>query len=199
PPQGIFNRGGKAERIARAKVGDQPRHDGNFKFVGVDDHYFLAAALDPGQVQVDYRAVDLPTANTAQRQLLAETITFQRPPTSVRFFVGPKQSDVLQSIDYELVRAIDYGMFSWLVLQLLSTLKWLYSFLGNYGWSIVVLTILINLILAPLRHKSVVAMRKMQEIQPQLKAIQDRYANLKVTDPARQKMNSEIMELYKAK
>ena len=50
----------------------------------------------------------------------------------------------------------------------------------------------------PLRHKSVVSMRKMQDIQPEVKAIQDRYANLKATDPARQKMNTEMMELYKS-
>jgi YidC/Oxa1 family membrane protein insertase len=53
--------------------------------------------------------------------------------------------------------------------------------------------------LFPLRHKSVVSMRKMQEIQPQMKAIQDRYAKYKITDPERQKMNTEVMELYKAK
>ncbi len=49
----------------------------------------------------------------------------------------------------------------------------------------------------PLRHKSVVSMRKMQEIQPEVKAIQDRYAKLKMTDPARQKMNAELMALYR--
>jgi YidC/Oxa1 family membrane protein insertase len=58
---------------------------------------------------------------------------------------------------------------------------------------------LINLAMFPLRHKSVVSMRKMQALQPQLKAIQDRYANLKVTDPARQKMNTEVMNLYREK
>ena len=51
----------------------------------------------------------------------------------------------------------------------------------------------------PLRHKSVVSMRKMQELQPQIKAIQDRYAKLKVTDPERQKMNTELMALYNEK
>src|SRR6185295_20317747 len=56
---------------------------------------------------------------------------------------------------------------------------------------------IINLILFPLRHKSVVSMRKMQEIQPEVKAIQDRYKGLKATDPAKQKMNQELMELYK--
>ena len=51
----------------------------------------------------------------------------------------------------------------------------------------------------PLRHKSVVSMRKMQELQPQIKAIQDRYAKYKATDPERQKMNGELMALYKEK
>jgi YidC/Oxa1 family membrane protein insertase len=57
--------------------------------------------------------------------------------------------------------------------------------------------ILINLAIFPLRHRSMVSMRKMQAIQPEMKAIQDRYKNLKVTDPERQKMNTEMMALYK--
>ena len=86
-----------------------------------------------------------------------------------------------------------------LAVPLLGALKWVQGFVGNWGWSIVVLTILINLAMFPLRHKSVVSMRKMQEIQPQMKAIQERYAKYKVTDPERQKMNTEVMELYKSK
>jgi YidC/Oxa1 family membrane protein insertase len=53
--------------------------------------------------------------------------------------------------------------------------------------------------MAPLRHKQVVSMRKMQEIQPEVKAIQDRYSKLKATDPAKQKMNQEMMALYREK
>jgi YidC/Oxa1 family membrane protein insertase len=90
-------------------------------------------------------------------------------------------------------------MFRVLSVPLLIALKWVHSYIGNWGWSIIVLTILINLAIAPLRHKSVVSMRKMQALQPQLKAIQDHYAGLKVTDPARQKMNTEIMNLYREK
>ena len=95
------------------------------------------------------------------------------------------------------MRAIDFGMFSWLVVPLLRALKWLNSYVGNYGWSLILLTVLINLAMFPLRHKSVVSMRKMQEMQPEVKAIQDRYAKLKMSDPARAKMNTELMELYK--
>ena len=104
---------------------------------------------------------------------------------------------ILASIDRELVRAIDYGMFAAIVVPLLRSLKWVNGFVGNYGWSIVILTIIINAIMFPLRHKSVVSMRKMQELQPEVKAIQDRYAKLKATDPAKQKMNQEMMTLYR--
>ena len=84
----------------------------------------------------------------------------------------------------KLVRAINFGIFGWLVgaaarrAEVAARL----SSATTAGRSSL-LTILINLAMFPLRHKSVVSMRKMQEIQPQIKAIQDRYANLKVTDP----------------
>src|SRR5262249_46037713 len=110
---------------------------------------------------------------------------------------GPKDFDVLAAIDRDVVSAIDFGMFAVLVVPLLRSLKWVNSFVGNYGWSIIILTIIINAIMFPLRHKSVVSMRKMQEIQPEVKAIQERYAKYKATDPAKQKMNTELMALYK--
>ena len=198
PPQAIYHRDGKVTRIAAGKLGEQPVQEGQFRFVGVDDHYFLAAAVNPGQARAEFHAVSLPVPGTdMQRQLLSQTLRFTKPPQNIRFFVGPKQFELLKSVDAELVRAINYGIFGFLAVPLLSALKWIYGFVGNYGWSIIGLTILINVAIFPLRHKSVVSMRKMQQLQPQLKAIQDRYAGLKVTDPARQKMNTEVMNLYR--
>jgi len=139
----------------------------------------------------------VPGTEGTQRTFVAQTLHFAEPPQNVRFFVGPKQFDLLREADAELVRTINYGMFAWLVVPLLSGLKWAYAFTGNYGWSIVILTILISIAMFPLRHKSVVSMRKMQAIQPEMKAIQDRYKSLSMTDPARQKMNTEVMNLYR--
>src|SRR4029078_9520552 len=99
--------------------------------------------------------------------------------------------------DRDLVRSIDFGMFAWLVVPLLRALEWLNNYLGNYVWSLILLTVLITLVMFPLRHKSVVSMRKMQEVQPEVKAIQDRYAKLKMSDPGRAKMTQELMALYK--
>src|SRR4029453_15567200 len=109
------------------------------------------------------------------------------------FFAGPKDFDILQKADPDLVRAIHFGIFAWLVVPLLRALKWVNAYVGNYGWSIIILTVLINVAMFPFRHTTFVSMRKMQEIQPEVKTIQDRYAKLKMSDPARQKMNAELM------
>ena len=77
------------------------------------------------------------------------------------------------------------------------SLSWVHAGVGNWGLSIIILTILINIVIFPLRHKSVVSMRKMQELQPEMKAIQERYKHLKASDPDKQKMNQEVMALYR--
>jgi YidC/Oxa1 family membrane protein insertase len=199
PPQGIYHRDGDVERLAVDAVAEQPAHEGVFRYAGVDDHYFLAAALNAGQARIEFRPAPLAGPADVQRLLLAHAIRFQQPPQNVRFFYGPKQLDLLRSVDPELVYTINFGIFDFLAVPLLGALQWIYGFVGNYGWAIVLLTILINIAIAPLRHKSVVSMRKMQAVQPQMKAIQDRYAGLKATDPAKQKMNTEIMNLYREK
>jgi YidC/Oxa1 family membrane protein insertase len=197
PPEAIYYRDGDVERISSTSLAEQPAHEGTFGFAGIDDHYFIAAAVNPGQARIRYSALTLDGQGENNRALVTMAIGVANPDEGVTFYLGPKQFDVLQSIDPEFVRAINFGIFGFLSIWLLGALKWIFGFLGNYGWSIIALTLLINLVIAPLRHKSVVSMRKMQALQPRLKAIQDHYAGLKVTDPARQKMNTEIMALYR--
>ena len=199
PPQGIYHRDGSVERLRGGDLDEQPVHEGQFRFVGIDDHYFIATALNTGPARVEFRPTPIAGPDETERLLVSQSFTFPEPPQSVQFFYGPKQFDLLRSVDAELVRAINFGIFGWLAVPLLGALQWIYGFSGNYGWSIVLLTLMINVVISPLRHKSVVSMRKMQAVQPQMKAIQDRYANLKKTDPDRQKMNTEIMALYREK
>ncbi len=198
--QPIFYREGSVKRIAPTKVAENAVQDAAMPFAGVDDHYFLVAALPGAQpLHVEYRTLDVPltNANGTIAHFVDWSARYTTTPVKARYFLGPKDFDVLESVDRDLVRSIDFGMFAWLVVPLLRALKWVNGYVGNYGWSIIILTILINIAMFPLRHKSVVSMRKMQEIQPQVKAIQDRYANLKMTDPAKQKMNTELMSLYR--
>ena len=198
PPQAIYHRDDKVVRLRVDDVATQPAHEGQFRFAGVDDHYFLAALLNPGWARLEFASISVPVPGSEKPiQFLSGTYRLRQSPRNLQLYVGPKQFDLLRGADPELVRAINFGMFAWMVVPLLSALKWLFGFLGNYGWAIIVLTILLNLVLFYPRHRSVVAMRKMQAIQPEMKAIQDRYANLKATDPAKQKMNTEVMNLYR--
>jgi YidC/Oxa1 family membrane protein insertase len=198
-PQPIFFRDGSVSRIRPNKVAENAVQEGVLPFAGVDDHYFLVATLPSQQpIRVEYRTFDVPLqAGGTVAHFIDWSAHYGATPVKTRYFLGPKDFDVLASVDRDLVRSIDFGMFAWLVVPLLRALKWVNGFVGNYGWSIIILTILINVAMFPLRHKSVVSMRRMQEIQPQVKAIQDRYANLKMTDPAKQKMNTELMSLYR--
>jgi YidC/Oxa1 family membrane protein insertase len=203
--QAIYYTNGETEREAGTALERAAIREGEFRWGGVDDHYFITAVLQPpSPARFEFQAVSIPAPAdspdaSAVGHYLAYSVRFPAPPENVRFYIGPKQLDVMRAIDPEFTRAIYFGMFAWLAAPLLDALRWVHGYVGSWGWSIIVLTLLINLAMFPLRHKSVVSMRRMQEIQPQMKAIQDRYAKYKITDPERQKMNTEVMELYRAK
>ncbi|MBY0495955.1 MAG: membrane protein insertase YidC [Cyanobacteria bacterium] len=199
PAQPITHKDGSVERIAATASGAQ---EGALRYAGIDDHYFVAMLLNEQNTQpvrFAYEPVLVPQPDDPNitGRFIKYSVRFQSPQDQSRFFFGPKEFDTLRAIDPEMTRVINYGIFAWLAAPLLGALKWVHGFIGNWGWAIIVLTLLINIVLFPLRHKSVVSMRKMQAIQPQMKAIQDRYAKYKITDPERQKMNTEVMELYK--
>ena len=200
--EGILYQAGKVVRLAPKDIAKQSLYDGEFHYAGVDDNYFMVAAVFPTPIKVTFAPVSIPPpadSKDAARDLVAFTLEPHAGDAPLKFFAGPKDFDVLSTIDRDLAKAIDFGMFTVIVVPLLRSLKWVNGYVGNYGWAIIILTFFINVILFPLRHKSVVSMRKMQEIQPQVKAIQERYKNLKATDPEKQKMNTEMMALYKEK
>ena len=199
--QGIVYADGKVQRLPAAGVLQHPTWQGDYPFGGIDDHYFLASLVRPGVARITYQPVTAPMPGqpTLQREMMSFEALLSKPPKDVRVFVGPKDFDVLAAVDRDLVRTIYYGIFSFLAVPLLHALKWINGYVGNYGWSIIILTFLINVLMFPLKHRSVVSMRKMQALQPQVKAIQDRYAKMKMSDPGRQKMNEEMMALYREK
>lgn len=201
PPEGFVHTNGSVTRYAGAKASTAGVQRGSFPFVGVDDHYFVSAVVKaPGTQTVTFASAPMPDPEGGTpRPFVSYAIKLDQAPKDLDFFIGPKRFDTLRAIDPEFTKVINFGMFSILAVPLLGALQWIHEFIGNYGWSIVTLTILINLAIWPLRHKSVVSMRKMQEIQPRMKAIQDRYAHLPMTDPGRAKMNEEVMALYREK
>ena len=80
PPQAIYHKDGDVERVAAASIPEQPAYEGPFRFAGIDDHYFLAAAVDPGNVRVEFKPLTLPGPDDTQRQLLAASFRFPQPP-----------------------------------------------------------------------------------------------------------------------
>lgn len=187
-------------RPAAGDVAEQSTYQAQMTFVGVDNHYFLAAALPRGQeATVQYRAVPLPPPPPDEdpRELMAFDLALPGGIGDLPFYIGPKDFDVLEAADPTLPQSIEFGFLSVLVVPLHRSLTWVHGGVGNWGFSIIILTLMINIVIFPLRHKQVVSARKMQEIQPEMKAIQERYKHLKATDPQKQKMNQEVMALYR--
>jgi YidC/Oxa1 family membrane protein insertase len=113
-------------------------------------------------------------------------------------YVGPKDVDILNAVDPRLKQLIDWGWFGVIAKPLFYCLKWIDSHIAhNYGWSIILLTVTINLLLLPLRYTSLKSSRKMQALQPHIKAINDKYKNISMRDPRKAEQNQEVMDLYK--
>jgi YidC/Oxa1 family membrane protein insertase len=99
--------------------------------------------------------------------------------------------DVLKSLGSGLERSIDFGYFAFISIPLLYVLRFSHQFTGSYGVDIILLTVLIKILTAPLTHKSMVSMKQMQKLQPQMERLKEKYSN------DREKLNKEIMELYR--
>ncbi len=106
-------------------------------------------------------------------------------------FIGPKDIDILKSVGKGLERAIDFGYFGFIAMPFLYVLHFSHQFTASYGIDIILLTILIKILMAPLTHKSFVSMKQMQKLQPQMERIKEKYSK------DREKLNKEIMDLYR--
>ena len=106
-------------------------------------------------------------------------------------YLGQKEYKVLDNINPVLTNAIEYGWFTFASKPLFQLLSWLHGILGNWGWAIIALTLMIRAVLYPLTYKGMVSMQKIKEISPKIKEIQAKYKS----DP--QRMNAAVMDMYK--
>jgi YidC/Oxa1 family membrane protein insertase len=123
----------------------------------------------------------------------ALVLAINGPTTTERatLFIGPKELDILKAAGKDLERAIDFGYFGFVSIPFLYVLHFFHRFTGSYGLDIILLTVLIKLLMAPLTHKSFASMKQMQKLQPQMEKLKEKYG----TD--KEKLNKEIMELYR--
>jgi YidC/Oxa1 family membrane protein insertase len=164
---------------------------------GVEDQYFVATLRSlQGPAAVSFHRQQYSGADGKPVGSLVLTMAV-REPGKLAVYVGPKQQEFLSKADPQLAGLVSYGTFGFIARPLLAILLWIHQYVGNFGWSIILLTVALNLVLFPLRLKQQVSMLKMQKIQPQMRRLQDQYKKLKATDPRRTEVQTQMMNLYK--
>jgi len=210
---------GKVERLATKKVIGGNTLRGPFNWAGPQDQFFAAIFLpdnpDTAAMVTLHESITVPKNikkpdpnDVTKYDVLGAAVGDLSGTTKERLFVGPKALEVLESVHSntapgrmdgpDLRDVVDFGFFHLIARPLFLWLKWTHEHIAsNWGVSIIILTVIINLALLPLRITSMRSALKMQKLQPQMKAIQERYKKYPMRDPKRQEMNTEIGELYK--
>jgi YidC/Oxa1 family membrane protein insertase len=211
---------GKDDHLAPKKVSGGATVNGPFDWVAVSDPFFAAAFLpdSPATATAATLHNELDVAKTIRRTgigsgspskgainvpILGTAVGDTTGNTSTRIYVGPKAISVLKAIraanpNVTLEPLLEFGFWGAIGKYLFLSLQFIHSHIAsNWGWAIVILTILINILMLPFRIKTMQNGLKMQRIQPQMDAIKERYKKYKATDPKRNEMNAEIMKLQK--
>ena len=190
---------------------------GPFHWAGPTDQYFAAVFIpdDPGAAaMVTLRnPISIPrdpgkadSKEVVKLEVLGAAVGSLHGHTSERVFVGPKELEVLEKIpvpgvagaDNDLNGLVDLGWWGIIAKPLFLWLKWTYHHIvPNWGWAIVLQTLIISVALLPLRVTQMKSMLKMQRVAPQIKAIQEKYKKYSLRDPRKAPMNEEISALYK--
>jgi len=207
----------KVERLAPKKISGGNTTNGPFNWVGTTDRYFAAVFLpeDPeNAVLVALRnSMDVPKDTehpnpneTVKVDVLGAAVGDRRGPTVEQLYVGPKSLEVVEKVPVptlhgaapDLTGLVNFGFFGIIAKPLFLWLKWTHQHIVvNWGWAIVLQTLIINLVLLPLRITQMKSAVKMQKIAPQQKAIQAKYEKYSMRDPRKAEMNQEIAALFK--
>jgi YidC/Oxa1 family membrane protein insertase len=211
----FYDQGGSISTIATKNVGQRDQRSamaeqpGSFSGVGIEDLYFAGAFLPqlpplgrplPADLTLTARQLghDFVEDGKTQHEILPEMAVSSTAsgPLALRLFVGPKDLDTLKAIQPPLNGLVQFGWTTFIAEPLFYILLWMHRYISNYGWAIVVLTIVINMVLYPLKLKSWRSMQKMQKVAPEIRSIQDRYKKYSMRDPRKQEMNKEVMAVY---
>lgn len=222
--QAVYKVGGEVEVLNPAKELEVTALPGaGLDWIGLEDKFFLAALIprsgldgavlqpvmvQPGQGGARFAPVPPEDDLTSEQEKLPREYRVILDPSgdslSLLSYWGDKRHETLAALPYDLERAVDFGMFAFLARPLLVALHWIHdTVVANYGWAIILLTIVIKIVLLPLTHSSMKSMRKMQELNPRVQAIRARYQG-KMRDKqgkpnleVQRKMNDEVMAVYR--
>jgi YidC/Oxa1 family membrane protein insertase len=201
-------------RLAVKSISGDKTIKGPFEWAGTGDQYFTAIFIpnDPNAAAMVtlHKSMEVPAKpgsnETAKVDVLGAAVGNLHGPTTGRMYVGPKELAVLDAVSVPTIKndnpdlrgIVDFGWWGILARPLFLWLKWTYNHIvHNWGWAIVIQTLIITVALLPLRITQMKSMLKMQRIAPQIKSIQEKYKKYSLRDPRKAAMNEEISSLYK--
>jgi YidC/Oxa1 family membrane protein insertase len=191
---------GSIKTLALKKVDGGKLIPGPLDFAAIEDRFFAGAMIPESPdaaFRIGQQSWTPPDGKQPEVVLTASLVMPQPKPLSFRLVVAPKDIQVLKSISPGLDGLVNFGIFSFIAKPLFLALQFINDhWVHNYGWAIIILTVLLNMAFFPLKVKSVRSAQEMQKIAPLMKEIQDRYKQYKLNDPRRQRMNQEITKLY---
>jgi len=205
----FYDQNGKLTPLAYKSLGNpnnriEPAEAGGpMDYAGIQDQFFAAAFIPQGNTtglalwdwtQWHHYVENNQNQSEPLPQMAVGPAT--PGPLSARLFVGPKDLQVLGQQSPSLEGLVQFGWTRFIAEPLLLILEWMHKYIPNYGWVIVVFTLLLNMLLFPVKMYSFKSARKMQIVAPEIKAIQDRYKKYSMRDPRKQKMNEEVMAVY---
>ncbi len=208
-----LSQSGKDDQIAAKKVVGNDTLRGPFDYAGISDLYFATVFLPdtPSEATVVslHNSLAIPRNRTKPdpnvtdaASVLGAAIGDNSGQINTRIFAGPKSLDVLGSIHAtsgpNLEKVVNFGWWGIVSKPLFLALRFFYEHvISNWGWSILLLTVILNLAMLPTRIQMMRSSLKMQRIQPEMDDIKARYAKYKATDPRKQDMQKEIFDLQK--
>lgn len=206
-PEDVANRKGRGVRRIRPllfgneklnkkiKIKPQERKEftGGIKWIGVDNSYFLVALIPRSNI---FSTAEVEKEGNIPHVALTTSLILKPAETKeigLHLYLGPKEYTHLKKIELDLEKTVEFGFFGDIGKLVLFILKFFYKITGNFGWSIVLLTMVLQLILWPLTAKSFKSMQALKKVQPQINALREKYKD----DPKR--LNVEMMNLYKTR
>lgn len=191
----IYSPDKKYQEVTLKEIGEHwPERTVAGGWVAMMQHYFVGAVLPPPAAPQIFYAEEAAPGHYALGKKGATPVTInpgQLGQLSERYYLGPKEQDRLEEAAPGLKRTVDYGWTTIVAAPLYLVLEWLHHWVGNWGWSIILLTLLIKLVFYPLSAASYKSMAQMRKMQPRLTALKERHAD----DRAR--LNQAMMELYR--
>jgi YidC/Oxa1 family membrane protein insertase len=203
----FYKQNGKLSLLQYKKLGvsgnqSQPTEQaGPLEFLGIEDQFFTATFLPSSDnlslwdwTQEHKITVDNKSETEPEAEMAAGTASGE--PLQCRLYVGPKDLAILAKQKPSLEELVNFGWTGVIAKPLLFILQWLHRYIPNWGWTIILLTVIINFALFPLKMKSQRSMQRMAKVAPEVRAIQDRYKKYSMSDPRKRQMNEEVMAIY---